>query len=314
LSLPERPAHTDAKIPPLIPGGALARASPDTVPDSIAHVNFDDYCQQKAAPTGSSVYYALRQAPFAVQPRLTALFALRRELEETAKEMSDPTVGHTKLAWWQKELAALVAGQPSHPVTQALAAHHPSIADESDALRTLVGGYAMDLEQARYLDFANLQRYIAQVGGGFAALIARASAAKPAEPQPWANAVGHALMLAQFVQELGNDARHGRIYLPIDELQRYNVTAADLMNRRYGPAFTELLQFQTRRAREALAAADAAIPAPERRAQRTLRAQIALSQALLEEIERDGYQVLHQRIALTPIRNLWIAWRAARRR
>ncbi|MDR8993134.1 All-trans-phytoene synthase [Burkholderia multivorans] len=242
-------------------------------------MNFDDYCQQKAAPAGSSVYYALRQAPAAVEPRLTALFALRRELEETVKEISDPTVGHTKLAWWHKELAALANGQPSHPVTQALARHHPSIAAEADALRTLVNGYGMDLEQARYLDFANLQRYVAQVGGTFAALVARAAAAQPGAPQPWAADVGRALMLAQFVQELGNDARHGRIYLPIDELQRYNVTAADLLNRRYSPAFTELMQFQTARAREALDAADAAIPAAERRAQRTLRAQIALARA-----------------------------------
>lgn len=282
--------------------------------DTIPHVNFDDYCQQKAALPGSSAYYALRQAPLAVQPRLTALFALRRELEETVKETSDPTVGHTKLAWWQKELAALAAGQPSHPVTKALAAHHPSISTEIDALRTLVDGYGMDLEQSRYLDLANLQRYLAKVGGGFAALVARASTAQPAGPQPWADAVGHALMLAQFVQELGNDARHGRIYLPIDELQRFNVTAADLLNRRYSPAFTELLAFQTARARDALSAAEAAIPPSERRTQRTLRAQIALARTLLDEIERDGYQVLHQRIALTPIRKLWIAWRAARSR
>ncbi|RDS98427.1 squalene synthase HpnD, partial [Burkholderia contaminans] len=199
-------------------------------------------------------------------------------------------------------------------VTKALAQHHPAIAAEADALRTLVNGYGMDLEQARYLDFANLQRYIAQAGGTFASLVARASSPNPAEPQPWAADAGRALMLAQFVQDLGNDARHGRIYLPIDELQRYNVTAADLLNRRYSPAFTELLQFQTTRAREALVAAEAAIPASERRAQRTLRAQIALAGSLLDEIERDGYQVLHQRIALTPIRKLWIAWRAARRR
>ena len=119
-------------------------------------------------------------------------------------------------------------------------------------MRTLVNGYGMDLEQARYLDFANLQRYIAQVGGTFASLVARASSPNPADPQPWAADAGRALMLAQFVQDLGNDARHGRIYLPIDELQRYNVTAADLLNRRYSPAFTELLQFQTARAREAL--------------------------------------------------------------
>ncbi|MGA7814960.1 squalene/phytoene synthase family protein, partial [Caballeronia sp.] len=80
-------------------------------------MNFDEYCQQKAAPDGSSTYYALRRAPSAGQPLLTALYALRRELEETSKEASDPTIGRTKHTWWQKELASLFFGEPAHPVT-----------------------------------------------------------------------------------------------------------------------------------------------------------------------------------------------------
>jgi phytoene synthase len=88
------------------------------------------------------------------------------------------------------------------------------------------------------------------------------------------------------------------------------VTAADLINRKYSDAFTELMRFQTKRARDAVRTALAAVPASERRSQRTLLAQGALASALLDEIERDGYHVLHQRIALTPIRKLWISWRA----
>ena len=273
-------------------------------------MNFDDYCEQKAAPPGSSTYYALRQASARRQPLLAALFALRRELEETARETSDPTVGRTKLAWWQKELAAFADGEPSHPVTRALAQHLPDPRAEYPALQTLLAGFEMDLDQARYLDFANLQRYIEGVGGTFAALVARVSAGAPDDAAPWSVPLGNALMLAQFVQEIGNDARHGRIYVPIDELQRYNVTAADLIHRRYSDAFTELMQFQTARARDALHAALAAIPPTEKRAQRTLRALAALSLALLDEIERERFEVLHQQIVLTPIRKLWIAWRA----
>jgi len=278
-------------------------------------VNFDDYCLQKAAPPGSSTYYALRQASAARQPLLAALFALRRELEETAKETSDPTVGRTKLAWWQKELAALANGTQAHPVTQALAHHLDDVKAVYPLLQTLLAGFEMDLEQARYLDFANLRRYMNGVGGTFATLIARVSARESADTATaqWAAPLGDALMLAQFVPEVGNDARHGRIYIPIDELQRYNVTAADLINRRYSDAFTELMTFETARAREALHAALDAIPATERRAQRTLRALAALSLALLDEIERERFQVLHQQIVLTPVRKLWIAWRAARR-
>lgn len=280
-------------------------------------MNFDEYCLQKAAPPGSSTYYALRQAPLAQQPLLAALFALRREFEETVKETSDPTVGRTKLAWWQKETAALAAGSPSHPVSMALAAHLGDVEAEYPALQALLAGFEMDLEQARYLDFPNLRRYMDGVGGTFAALLARVSAKgsaqDAAQAQDWAASLGHALMLAQFVHEIGNDARHGRIYVPIDELQRYNVTAADLINRRYSDAFTQLMQFQTARARDALHSALAAIPAAERRAQRPLRSLAALSLALLDEVEREGYQVLHQQIVLTPVRKLWIAWRAARR-
>lgn len=276
-------------------------------------MNFDEYCLQKAAPPGSSNYYALRQAQVARQPLIAALFALRRELEETAKETGDPTVGRTKLAWWQKELAALAEGSPSHPVTHALLQHLADPRTEYPAMQTVLAGFEMDLDQARYLDFANLRRYIDGVGGAFTALVARVSAREPGDTAAWSAELGNALMLAQLVEELGNDARHGRIYVPIDELQRYGVTAADLINRRYSDAFNELMQFQTNRARDALTAALAAIPATERRNQRTLRAQAALSLALLDEIERERFQVLHQQIVLTPIRKLWIAWRAARR-
>ncbi|CAE6796895.1 phytoene synthase [Paraburkholderia aspalathi] len=283
----------------------FARPSPHSYP-----VNFDEYCQQKAAPPGSSTYYALRRAPAASQPLLTALFALRREFEETVKETSDPAIGRTKLAWWQNELAALASGSPSHPVSKALAAYLPNVETEYPELQALLAGFEMDLDQARYLDYPNLRRYVQGVGGTFASLVARASAKDSAQASTWSAALGEALQLAQFVAETGNDARHGRIYIPIDEMQRFNVTAADLINRKYSDAFTELMRFETKRARDALQAALAAMPANERRSQRTLVAQAALALALLDEIERDGYHVLHQRIALTPIRKLWIAWRA----
>ena len=279
-------------------------------------MNFDEYCLQKAAPPGSSTYYALRQASAAHQPLLAALFALRRELEETAKETSDPTVGRTKLAWWQKELAALAAGNAAHPVTKALAQHLDDPARIYPLLQQLLAGFEMDFEQARYLDLPNLRRYMDGVGGTFATLVAQVGARTDearASVAQWAAPLGNALMLAQFVPEIGNDARHGRIYIPIDELQRYNVTAADLINRRYSDEFTQLMQFQTARAREAVNAALEAIPAAARRQQRTLRALAALELALLDEVEREGFQVLHQQIVLTPIRKLWIAWRAARR-
>jgi phytoene synthase len=294
----------------------VAAASPRLHPNPV---NFDDYCQQKAAPDGSSTYYALRRAPTVKQPLLTALYALRRELEETVKETSDPTIGRTKHAWWQKELASLFGGDttpaPAHPVTKALQAHaaNTPVLDAAgrESIEHLVDGFGMDLDQARFLDWPGLRRYIDRVGGDFAVTLARATAknAATADVATWAAPLGSAMQLAERVAEIGDDARHGRIYVPIDELQRFNVTAADLINRKYSDAFTSLMRFQTERARRALSDALAAIPASERASQRVLRAQATLLLALLDEIEGENFQVLHQRIALTPIRKLWISWR-----
>jgi phytoene synthase len=290
----------------------LARTDRLTPSSPSIAVNFDDYCQQKAAPDGSSTYYALRRAPSARQPLLTALHALRRELEETVKETSDPTIGRTKHAWWQKELGSLFGGEPVHPVTKALAAHQADtpVLDTQGrtSIERLVDGFSMDLDQARYLDWPGLRRYLDSVGGAFGVIVGRATAHRPNDAASWAAPLGSALQLAERVAEVGDDARHGRIYIPIDELQRFNVTAADLINRKYSDAFTELMRFQTGRAREALGKALTAIPADERTTQRVLRTQAALSLALLDEIERENFQVLHQRIALTPIRKLWISW------
>lgn len=297
-----------------------AHASADIAPPTLASphikfVNFDDYCQQKAAPEGSGTYYTLRRAPAAVQPLLTALFALRRELEETVKETSDPTIGRTKHAWWQSELGRLAEGTPTHPVTQALQAHagdaRHAVFDEAGRglLATVVDGFGMDLDQARYLDWPGLRRYLDQTGGAFATALARVTARAPQQAAAWAAPLGAALQLAERVQNIGDDARHGRIYIPIDELQRFNVTAADIVNRKYGDAFAELMRFQTTRARQALDAALAALPPAERATQRVLRAEAALAYALFDEIEREDFKVLHQRISLTPIRKLWITWR-----
>ncbi|MDU0809924.1 MAG: squalene/phytoene synthase family protein [Burkholderia sp.] len=274
-------------------------------------MNFDEYCQQKSTPAGSSIYYAIRQAHRSVQPVLTALFALRRELEEIGKKTRDLNVGYTKLIWWKNEISALAEGCPSHPVTHALAIHHQLIDVEYNLLYGIISGYMMDINKTRYLNFLNLKKYISMVGVGFSLLVARAciSQLKQIGSYNWTDAVGHALMLTKFVQELGNDARHGHIYLPINELQQYDVTVADLLNCRYSSSFTKLMAFQISRARDALSIAKSAIPKDEYYIQRTLHTQIALAKALLAEIEREGYQVLHQHITLTPIRKLWISWR-----
>ena len=112
------------------------------------------YVQQKAAASGSSFYYAFLFLPAPRRAAITAFYAFCREVDDVVDEVSDPGVARTKLAWWQAEVTKAFAGQPTHPVMQALMPHTADYGIEQRHLQAVIDGCQMDLEQTRYLDFA----------------------------------------------------------------------------------------------------------------------------------------------------------------
>jgi 15-cis-phytoene synthase len=129
------------------------------------------------------------------------------------------------------------------------------------------------------------------------------------ETLQYAEKLGLAFQLTNIIRDVGEDARNGRIYLPVGELQQFNVTAADILNARHSENFEKLMQFQAKRAHAAYDEAFALLPREDRRTQRPGLIMAAIYHALLDEIEHDGFHVLQQRISLTPIRKLWLAWK-----
>jgi len=269
----------------------------------------DEYCQQKAAQSGSSFYYSFLFLPPERRRAITALYALCREVDDTVDECTDVQVARTKLAWWRKEIAAMQAGAPTHPVTQALHPHLQAYSIDVKHILAIVDGMEMDLDQTRYLDYPGLQRYCWQVASVVGILSASIFGATKPETLQYAEKLGLAFQLTNIIRDVGEDARKGRIYLPVNELQQFNVTAADILNARYGENFVKLMQFQAQRAQQAYDEAFALLPKEDRRAQRPGLIMAAIYRALLVEIERDGFHVLNQRISLTPIRKLWLAWK-----
>jgi len=178
-----------------------------------------------------------------------------------------------------------------------------------ERLTEILEGMEMDLLQTRYLDFKALERYcylVASVVGLCAAEIFGRSSEQTLE---YAKNLGMAFQLTNIIRDVGEDARRGRVYLPINELQQFNVPVAAILNARYSDEFTKLMQFQYERAQGYYEAAFAALPKEDRRAQRPGLIMAAIYRTLLEEIARDKFQVLHQRVSLTPIRKLWLAWK-----
>ena len=223
----------------------------------------DEYCQQKTAASGSSFYYSFLFLPPERRRAITALYAFCREVDDTVDECTDESIARIKLAWWRTEIAAMYAGQQTHPVTQALQPHLQPYALEEKHMQAIIDGMEMDLNQTRYLDYTALQRYCWHV----------------------ASVVG---ILSASI---------------------FGVTAADLLNARHSEKFEALMKFQVARAQTVYDEAFALLPKEDRRAQRPGLMMSAIYRTLLTEVEADGYHVLSQRISLTPIRKLWLAWK-----
>ena len=269
----------------------------------------DEYCQQKTVQSGSSFYYSFLFLPPERRRAITALYAFCREVDDTVDDTSDASVARIKLAWWRTEVSTMYKGSPTHPVTQALQPHVATYKLEEQHLQAIIDGMEMDLDQSRYLDYAGLKKYCWQAAGVVGILSASIFGYRNPQTLEYAEKLGLAFQLTNIIRDVGDDARKGRIYIPVNELQQFNVTAADILNFRHSEKFEALMRFQNERAQRTYDEALALLPKQDRRAQRPGLMMAAIYRTLLDEIARDNFQVLNQRISLTPLRKLWLAWK-----
>ncbi len=269
----------------------------------------DEYCQRKAAASGSSFYYSFLFLKGPARSAIMALYAFCREVDDVVDETRDPTVAARQLVWWREEIDRLYDGSPQHPVTRALHPHLQTFGLKRGWLLEIIDGMAMDLQQQRYLDFEALRLYCHRVAGVVGQCAARIFGSNRPDIDSYADSLGLAFQLTNIIRDVGEDARRGRIYLPVDEMQRFGVAQADILAARTTPAFVSLMRFQAERARSEFVRAYGLLPADERRAQRPGLMMAAIYSRLLREIENDGFRVLEHRVSLTPIRKLMLAWR-----
>jgi phytoene synthase len=268
-----------------------------------------DYVQQKAAASGSSFYYAFLFLPPPKRAAITAFYAFCREVDDVVDDATDVGVAATKLAWWQAEVATSFDGHPSHPVMQALMPLTATYAIEQRHLQAIIEGCQMDLNQTRYRDYPGLTRYCHLVAGVVGEVAAQIFGQTQPQTTAYAHTLGQALQLTNIIRDVGEDAMRGRIYLPANELKQFGVTAQDILSRNYTERFSALMAFQAQRAQGLYDQALDLLPAPDRRSQKPGLMMASIYRALLREIELEKFQVLHQRISLTPLRKLWLAWK-----
>jgi phytoene synthase len=269
----------------------------------------DEYCQNKAVQSGSSFYYSFLFLAPETRKAITALYAFCREVDDVVDECSDPSVARVKLDWWSKQINALFTGGADHPVMQALMPHLKYSRITAERLQSVVRAMQMDLDQSRYADWPSLRQYCWHAAGVVGVLSAGVFGYTEPSTLKYAENLGIAFQLTNIIRDIGDDARRGRIYLPADELERFHVTEAEILSSEHSDRFVNLMNFQAERARHCYREAVLALPEVDRRAQRSGLAMAAIYHTLLDEMARDGWQVLDQRTSLTPIRKFWLAWK-----
>lgn len=267
------------------------------------------YVRDKATASGSSFYYAFLFLPPERREAITAFYAFCREVDDVVDETSDLGVAAAKLSWWQSEVSQAFAGQPTHPVMQALMPHAGTFGIEARQLLAVIEGCRMDLEQTRYLDFVGLTRYCHLVAGVVGEVAAKIFGQTQCETTVYAHKLGLALQLTNIIRDVGEDAMRARVYLPQSELQQFGVKTHQILNREHTPQFVELMRFQAQRAHAIYDEALSLLPAADRRAQKPGLMMASIYRTLLREIEASDFAVLNQRISLPPLRKLWLAWK-----
>ncbi len=268
------------------------------------------YCTRLTKSSGSNFYSSFLFLPRARREAMETVYAFCREVDRAVDDPaagSDPT---DELETWRRELCAAYQGHPTHPVTISLAEHARRFGIPQEYFVELIAGVEMDLMISRYATFPELYRYCYRVASVVGLICLKVFDARSSLANDYAVNLGLAFQLTNILRDLATDAEHGRIYLPQDDLARFDCTEEQFLKRTYSPAFFDLMRFECTRAREFYRKAREAVdrmPVNERRALTVAEIMRGVYSRILDRIEASGYRVFGQRVSLAPSHRMAIA-------
>ena len=267
-----------------------------------------EYCKQKTKESHSSFLTAFIFLKKEKREALTALYAFCREVDDIADECLDHEIASRKLNWWREEIERLFKSEPQHPVSKAL---HPFISHfnlSKNYFIEIIDGMEMDVKFNRYESFEQLQLYCYRVASCVGILSANIFGFKNKNTLDFAKNLGIALQLTNIIRDLGEDARRGRIYIPLDELKKLDVSEEEIISLKNSKKIKDLVKNQVDRAKQFYDLAIKTLPTEDKKTQKIGLVMGNIYYVLLNEILKDDPEkILNQKTILPGFRKLRIS-------
>jgi 15-cis-phytoene synthase len=240
---------------------------------------------------------------------LHAVYAFCRFVDDIADEESVNEPGRL-LARWRQELDRVFQGEPTRPVSRALADSARRFTIPRRYFEEVIDGVEMDLSRTRYRTFDDLRLYCYRVASAVGLICIEIFGYRNPGTRTYAENLGIAFQLTNILRDVSEDAGRGRIYIPLEDLARFGVTQDEIIEGVHSPRFERLMEFEANRARSFYEAAERALPGEDRSTLLTAEAMRLIYGALLNRIVRSNYRVLNRRHRLSAPRKLFLVGRA----
>jgi phytoene synthase len=269
-------------------------------------------CRRVARRRARHFYAAFLLTPPAKRNALCAVYAVLRALDDAADEPGESAAKVDALRGWRASIdAAAAGGVDGHPLLPALRETMDRFEIPARFFHLLLEGAEMDLGVVRYPTFGDLRGYCYRVASAVGLICLRILGVRDERATAAGEACGIAFQLTNILRDVGEDAARGRIYLPLEDLDRFECTEEQVLARRHDERFERLMKFEADRAREHYARA-LDLPRLVRFTGRaTLLAMIGAYRRLLDKIERGGFRVFARPVRLSRAEKLGISARAA---
>jgi phytoene synthase len=259
--------------------------------------------------SNTSFYYSFSLLPRQKREAIHAVYAFCRYTDDIVDEGTDDHRKFVQLRKWRIELGRAVRGESVYPLLNQLNSVARKFNIPVDHFYELIRGMEMDLVRTRYESFDDLREYCYLVASSVGLMCRQIFGYKNDSTREYAINLGIALQLTNILRDIKEDAKRGRIYLPLEDLRRFGCTEEDILEYRYTPEFVELMKFECDRASSYFDMARDALRAEDKRFFFAARVMWSIYAHVLQRIKRSNYKVFERRISISALLKVMITVR-----